>query len=303
MKSIYSTLALAFAACTLAVDYNTVNDDISNISNLLGSLSTDAKAIVAGVNGLPTALDLQVDAVNLHTSILTSIDHANALPKFGTVGSLSIGVSFIALAPKIVSTLQVVAGKNATLGDLGVVVLSSLYQLKQDTDSFGKVVVTKLDVLEAVIAPPIIKIIDDAFNSAIVAYGGKSEHYLFLSFSPICLLTKTPQALNRCPMGTGRGMAVMGWLRILICPSRWSTILDSRYHATVGVFQFEMQKSLEFKSPRELKRTHRFASVELHCAVTARTSPPTTYSIIIKTNEHTEVCNVSAGVIMALLST
>lgn len=176
MRPIYS-LALSFAASTLAVDYTTVNNDIANITTLLTTLTTDANAIAPGIEGLPAALQLEVDATNLHNRILTSIDDANASTAFGTGGSLTIGLSFIALEPKIVSTLTAVAAKNVTLGDLGIIVLSSLYRLKQDTDTFGTAAVAKLDALEAAIAPAIINNIDAAFNSAISAYGGKSEHY------------------------------------------------------------------------------------------------------------------------------
>jgi hypothetical protein len=175
MKLTFIGLAVAFATRTLAVDYNTVNGDIGNITNLLATLDTDAKAIVSGVEGLPVALQLEVDAVKLHDQIVASINDANVSPAFGSGGSLAIGLSFIELEPKIVSTLADVAAKNVTIGDLGIIVLSSLYQLKQDTDSFGSAVVAKLDSLEAAVAPGIIKNIDAAFVSAITAYGGKSE--------------------------------------------------------------------------------------------------------------------------------
>ena len=179
MRPTYSALALVFSACALAADYKTVKDDIANITTLLSILNADAKAVAPGVQGLASALQLEVDAVKLHSRIVVSTNDANASPPFGGGGSLAIGLSFIALEPQIVSTLASISSQSASLGDLDIVVLSSLYQLKQDTDLFGTAVVAKLDALEAAIAPGIIKKIDAAFDNAIVTYGGKREHCQF----------------------------------------------------------------------------------------------------------------------------
>lgn len=79
-------------------------------------------------------------------------------------------MSLINLAPMITQTLKDVAAQNEIFGELGVIVLSSLYQLKQDTDAFAAAVVAKLDALEAALAPSIVSSTDAAFQSAIAAY-------------------------------------------------------------------------------------------------------------------------------------
>ena len=169
MKFPHAKAALALATGVFA-DYQTVNYDIGNISSLITTLDTDAKAVTAGVTGLPAALQVQVDAVILDERILAGLGNAQASEAFGSVGSLTIGLSLINLAPHITQTLQDVAAQNASFGDLGIIVLSSLYQLKQDTDAFSAAIVAKLDALEAALAPSIVSGIDAAYQSAIAAY-------------------------------------------------------------------------------------------------------------------------------------
>ncbi|KHN97405.1 Cell wall galactomannoprotein [Metarhizium album ARSEF 1941] len=167
-------IALAGTASVQAADVQTVRDDIADISALMADLDSNAKLVKPGSAGIAQALQVQVDAVNIHKRLLASIDDTNASAPFGAQGSLNIGLDFIALSPKVKTTLQDIADQKSALEGLSVVVLSSLYQLKQDTDAFGAAVLDKLDVLEKAIAPGIIKDLDTAFNKAIVAYGGKS---------------------------------------------------------------------------------------------------------------------------------
>jgi hypothetical protein len=174
MKFIYSTLSLTLVAFAVA-DYNTVNDDITTLSNALNTLSTDNDAVVPGVAGVPFALQVQVDAVSIHNIIQQATRDANSSPPFGSDGSASVATSIINLEPHVQSSLQDVSSKSTTFGDLGPIVLSSLYQLKNDTDAFGKAVTAKLDPDFAAVAPSIIEMIDGYFNDAIVAYGGKGE--------------------------------------------------------------------------------------------------------------------------------
>jgi hypothetical protein len=173
MRFQYPLLALAYTAAIQAADVQTVRNDIANITALMAALDSDVKLVVSGSAGIAQALQVQVDAVNIHEGLSLSVQHAKASPPFGSGGSLVVGLDFIALAPKVASTLQHVAAQKAALGELGIVVLSSLYQLKLDTDSFGAAVLDKLDALTKAIAPSIIASIDKAFNDAIVAFGGK----------------------------------------------------------------------------------------------------------------------------------
>lgn len=171
MRFLYSFITLA-CAVTVQADAQTVKNDIAGITTLMAALSSDVKLVKPGSAGIAQALQVQVDAVNIHKRLVTSLDDTNASPPFGSA-SLGIGLDFIALSPKVKTTLQDVTNQKTNLGELGIVVLSSLYQLKQDTDAFGAAVLSKLDPLEKAIAPGIIKGLDTAFNNAIVAFGGK----------------------------------------------------------------------------------------------------------------------------------
>ncbi|KAA8643983.1 cell wall mannoprotein 1 family protein [Aspergillus tanneri] len=133
-------------------------------------MSTDAAALVPGIPGLSFALQMNIDSISLDKRIKHATATAEASDTFGTVGSLSVGLKLISLEPKISSVLQSIASKNETFAGLGIVVLYSLVQLKNDTDAFGKAIVTKLDTLEAGLAPVIMSSIDSAFDSAISAF-------------------------------------------------------------------------------------------------------------------------------------
>ncbi|KAG4431937.1 hypothetical protein IFR05_012582 [Cadophora sp. M221] len=169
-----TTLALSFALSTAAADYNTVIADINTVSNLVIILDNDTNAVLPGVAGVPFALQVEVDAVNLDNAILAATRDANASPPFGEPGSLSVSGAIINLTSKVQKALSDVTARREAFGELSPIVLSSLYQLKKDTDVFGKAVIAKLGTVEQAVAPAIIAQIDGYFNSAITAYGGKA---------------------------------------------------------------------------------------------------------------------------------
>ncbi|CRG83313.1 hypothetical protein PISL3812_00664 [Talaromyces islandicus] len=172
LSYIFSSLLLSgiqITAC-LAANSTTVNADIKSISTLVTSLQDDVQYVAAGISGLSWALQVQQDAIALDDMINQGAKDANASAAFGGGGSLDIGLSLISLEPTITKTLQAVAAKNESFGDLGIIVQYSLTQLKADTDTFANAVVAKLDSLEGGIAPGVIASIDKAFESAIAAY-------------------------------------------------------------------------------------------------------------------------------------
>lgn len=160
------------AASVFAADYKTVLNDLDSLDGALTTLSSNVADVVPGVAGLPIALQVQVDAVNLDKVLVTAIENVNASPGFGIIGSPSISVKLIALAPKITSTIGAVGKKSGDFGDFGPVVLASLYQLRQDTSTFADGVVDRLDPLYAAVAPVIVNAIDSSFDGAIDKYGG-----------------------------------------------------------------------------------------------------------------------------------
>lgn len=167
---IFSSLLLSGIPACLAVNYTQVDADIKSISTLVTSLQNDVKYVTAGIPGLPWALQVQQDAIALGDMINQGTKDANASAAFGGGGSLDIGLSLISLEPTITQTLQAVAAKNTSFGDLGLIVQYSLTQLKADTDKFASAVVAKLDGLEGGIAPGVVQAIDKAFDDAIAAY-------------------------------------------------------------------------------------------------------------------------------------
>lgn len=162
---------------TVLADYNTVLSDIKNISTLLTTLTDDVKDVVPGIPGLPYALQVQVDATNLDKRIQTGTADANASEPFGD-GSLQVGLALINLKPEIESSLNRIGDKNETFGELGVIVLASLLQLKRDTTAFSDQIVPKLAEFEAGIAPGIVDDIEKAFDGAISAYKSNGEFHI-----------------------------------------------------------------------------------------------------------------------------
>lgn len=176
MRLLHFLSFLALPA-TIFADANAVLADINSISDLLTTLSGSVEGVVPGIPGLPYALRVQADAVNVDSVITTGIQHANASGPFGS-GSLQIGLSLISLESQISSALGDIGEKNATFGDLGIVVLSSLAQLKRDTNLFSDQIVPKLGALEAGIAPGVVQSINDSFDAAIAAYQGNGQCFL-----------------------------------------------------------------------------------------------------------------------------
>lgn len=177
MRLLLHTLLLLLVlavAVVYAADAQTVRDDVAKLNTLLRTLSSDVKLVKAGSLGIAQALQVEVDAVNIHKLLVTAYNDAKASPPFGS-SSFGVGLDFLKLEPQVKQTLRDVSSQKDVFGELGIIVLSSLYQLKMDTDNFGAAAVEKLALLERAIAPAILKKIDSEFNDAIVTYGGKGE--------------------------------------------------------------------------------------------------------------------------------
>ncbi|GAB0137021.1 hypothetical protein EsDP_00005304 [Epichloe bromicola] len=169
MRFLYTFVTLSCAAIVSASDAQTVRGDIAKLSSLMENLGADTKLVKPGSLGIAQALQVESDAVDVHKLLVKAADDANASPPFGS-SSFSIGLDFIQLQPKVKKTLEGTAAQKDAFGELGLVVLSSLYQLQADTKKFGQAVTEKLGLLEKSLAPAIIKDINESFNKAIVAY-------------------------------------------------------------------------------------------------------------------------------------
>ncbi|KAJ0418726.1 hydrophobic surface binding protein A-domain-containing protein [Aspergillus carlsbadensis] len=162
-------LPLLALPATVSADAQAVLNDITAIRTQLTTLTTSVDGVVPGIPGIPHALQVQVDATVLDKHIQTGARDAASSPPFGST-SLQVGLALIALQPAITDALAQISEKNGTFGELGVIVLQSLVQLKRDTGEFSGEIVPKLGALEAAIAPVVIRSIEDAFDGAIGAY-------------------------------------------------------------------------------------------------------------------------------------
>lgn len=170
----------ALASLTAAANYTDVINDIKNIGIVAAQLSADVRNFNGSVAGLPYALQVQEDAVNLHKVLLKGQADAKASPPFLEPGSFQVASALLNITGQVQSTLSNTTAKAATFADLRPIVLASLYQLKQDTDQFSQAVIAKFEPVEQLVAPAVVLQIDNEFNDAVVAYGGKRTFNLAL---------------------------------------------------------------------------------------------------------------------------
>nr|POE90589.1 hypothetical protein CFP56_60202 [Quercus suber] len=165
--SLAGGINLAFAA-----DVYSVQAQIQVITTYANLLSSDVQQVNGSVQGIPWALAVQQDAVNIYRQVLLGISEANASPPFGDQGSYNVSAALLGTSQTVKASLANTQSKAPVFGDLSPLVLGSLYQLKQTTDDFGKAISAKLTTAYQNAAPAVIQQLDTAFNSAIVAYGG-----------------------------------------------------------------------------------------------------------------------------------
>ncbi|OAQ97759.1 hypothetical protein LLEC1_00547 [Akanthomyces lecanii] len=170
LLGLFSVFGLLVAA--KAADFQTVRDDIANISAVLQHLDTDAKGIQAGSVGIARSLQLEVDSVQVHKLLLSTTGDTKAAPPFED-HSIDVGGDFLNLQPVINGLLKTITDLQPNLKELSPVVLAILYQLKQDSDVLGKEVAGKLSADFQTVAQQVLGEIDDQFNTAITTFGGK----------------------------------------------------------------------------------------------------------------------------------
>lgn len=173
--SIGSILLITSASiASVAADAAAVQTQIAVIGNYTSLLRSDVNNYNGSIPGLPWALQVQEDAVNLYRQIEQGTSLANASANFGEPGSLNVASALLSITGTVKGTLNDTAAKASTFADLGPLVLGSLYQLKASTDGLGKAIVDKLEPIEKALAPSVQSDLDNSFNSAIKAYGGNA---------------------------------------------------------------------------------------------------------------------------------
>lgn len=159
-------------ASLVAADVTSVNNALSLISTDLGKLDTDTNAVVSGVVGLGSALQVSVDAVAVDNDLLAAIAAVQASSTFSASDSQTLVTSLQNVATAANKSLTDTMSKVSTFQGLTPIVLTSLYQLKEDQDSLGVAFSTKLDSSVLAQGSSILSGVDAAFNAAIQAYSG-----------------------------------------------------------------------------------------------------------------------------------
>lgn len=164
-------------AALVWADATAVNNQLSVIATYTALLNSDAQQFNSVVTSLPFALQVQQDAVLLYRQVNIGTSLSQSSANFGEPGSLQVSATLVNLSNQVQNALSTISSKASTFGELGPIVLASLYSLKNSTDVFADATIAKLALIEAAAAPIVKQNLDNAFNSAIQAYGGKREPF------------------------------------------------------------------------------------------------------------------------------
>lgn len=173
--SIFSLSLLGIAGTSIAQNADAVVNSVYTIGNTTSLLNSDVQNFNGSTVGIPWALQVQVDAVNLYRELKTGTQAAQSSSNFGEPGSSQVSTALLNIVDLVKTALKNTAGKASTFADLRPLVLASLYQLKMQTDLFANATIEKLAATEKSVAPTIKMDLDESFNDAIAAYGGKRE--------------------------------------------------------------------------------------------------------------------------------
>lgn len=167
----FHQIAAGAAFANLAsADYNTVLGDIYDIGNQTQQLTDLYADITTGVAGVVPVLNVQTASLALDNTIVKAIGDANASDEFGDDGSVAVATAILNLSPGINSSLSSLQAQRQNLDAYRPIVLASLYQLKEDTDTFGAAVLAKGNAAIKQAGPQVQSQIDGYFDSAISAF-------------------------------------------------------------------------------------------------------------------------------------
>lgn len=171
-SKIFSVCAVFAGAAVAASNAAAVKADITTLSNYLNQLSGDVQQFKDLTTGIPFALQVQIDAVNIDKVLLQATKDCQSSSAFGDNDSLAIGIQLLGVSNTVGTSLTAIKKKAAAFEGLQPIVLNSLYQLKADTNTFAKALTAKLSAFEQALSPAIVSGINNNFNSAIKAFGG-----------------------------------------------------------------------------------------------------------------------------------
>ncbi|KAF2753101.1 hypothetical protein EJ05DRAFT_505293 [Pseudovirgaria hyperparasitica] len=169
-----TSLAVVLAFSTqlaFAADASSVIAKLYQIGNGTVQITNDTAAFTGGVSGLPYALQVQQDAVIVHEYAEFGTMESNAAAPFEEA-SIDVADVLLTLSDQVTSTLKGVQGKASTFGELGPIVLATLYQLRLDTNALANATIAKMTEDIQAIAPIAVEQLNAAFDGAIAAYGG-----------------------------------------------------------------------------------------------------------------------------------
>jgi hypothetical protein len=159
--------ALADGAAIVAA-MTTVGNATVKLNNTVSSFPDNPLLDLLDIGGLLT------DSISLLNDINAATHIAKASANLTILEAISIAQSTISLASMVESTLTNIVNSKPKFDKLIVVspvILLNLKSEKSATDDFGAAVVAKVPPVLKATAQNLLAPIDDAFNSAIAAYG------------------------------------------------------------------------------------------------------------------------------------
>jgi hypothetical protein len=159
--------ALADGAAIVAA-MTTVGNATVKLNNTVSSFPDNPLLDLLDIGGLLT------DSISLLNDINAATHIAKVSANLTILEAISIAQSTISLASMVESTLTNIVNSKPKFDKLIVVspvILLNLKSEKSATDDFGAAVVAKVPPVLKATAQNLLAPIDDAFNSAIAAYG------------------------------------------------------------------------------------------------------------------------------------
>lgn len=171
-SSLLQLIPLLACSVFVAADANKVVSDFNTINSDLVKLDVDVNLVQSGVAGIGQALQVSVDSVTVDNDLIATNQDVVASSKFSASDSKNVVDAIQQVAGTANQSLADLTSKYSTFGGLSPVVLSALYQLKQDQNNLGLNLYSKLDSSQINRGVQILIGLNTAFNNAILAYGG-----------------------------------------------------------------------------------------------------------------------------------
>lgn len=158
------------AALVAAADIDNVLAALSTLNNDLIKLNTDVSNVQGGIFGISSCLQASLSTTQVDTDIIAVGTAVTNSAKFSASDSQRIISSVDTITKQSNTTITNTISKQPSFAGLSPVVLSALYQLKQDSGNLGFALAFKLDQSAINQGVQDLTALNSGFDQAIAVY-------------------------------------------------------------------------------------------------------------------------------------